>query len=658
MSDNSFARALQCFQQGQLTQAQHLCEALLQSRQHDAAEVWHLLGLIAYQSGDLPAAERALKQAVQLRPGVPEFQINLGHVLRDSNQPRQAVRHYEKALKKQDSTDLRLWLAGALRDSGQAAKARQQLKQALRLAPEHPQIWYQLGLLAQSLQDLPEALAAYQQAMRYAPGFAQAFHNAGFVLQQLARPDEAFAHYRRALELKPDYVQAAYNLGLLFESRQDTAQAASCYARALQMDPTFTLAALNWSHLLADSRPAEAIQLLEQMLAMPQNQSETELWLQLGNLQQQTGHEAAARAAYEALLQLQPAHPGAHYNLGRLAQQQGDFSAAQAAYAHALELAPDGPQQAQVHYAQACLNLLQGHFAEGWAGYSSRWALPHAETPQAPELPEWQGQDLQGQILWVYGEQGFGDQIQFLRYLPLLRQRLGLDQLCLAVAPPLLRLAQAMQLDCDRIVALQPPESWRAEAPAGFRVALLSLPGLLGTTRENIPPCAGWCPLPSVSLTGTGRRIGWVWAAGQARDPVGAAAYRLKSLEPAQLMRFAALPGTQSYALQIGPDRLSAEALSGDFAWLQDLSPQMHDFLDTAAYLQQLDLVITVDTAVAHLAGSLGRPTWLLLPCVPDWRWLLERPDSPWYPGMRLFRQPRPGDWAAVLDAVAEALQA
>lgn len=675
---HSYAHALQLFQQGQARQAHEICQ-LLTRRQPRDAEAWHLMGLIAYQAGDLANASAALSQAVQLQPGQAHFQVNLAHALLDQGQARQAARHYEKALKKLDSPQLRSWLAVALERSAQVPKARQCLRQGLQKYPQDPGLFQHLGQLEQNQQALPEALAAYQQALKLAPGNAQILLNLGFVLQQLERLDEAFAHYQKALEIKPDYAQAAYNLGLLFEARGDWVQAGSCYARTLQIDPGFVLAVLNWSHLLMQQNPLQAIELLTQALQLPQNQADAELWLQLSNLYRQTHQLAAAQEACEAVLARHPGHPGAYFNLGNLALQQGKLSEARAAYQQTLQqiqadtaqTLPVSPaQKAQVRYAVACMHLLEGDLLQGWPDYAARWQLPHAEIPRAPALPEWQGEDLQHRAIWVYGEQGFGDQIQFLRYLPLLRKSRQPRALYFAVSPPLLRLAQALALDCDAVFALQAEAafdaSWAQDAglpwpPADCRVPLLSLPHFLQTTLETIPPCADGLRLPDTPAlppTPGLRRIGWVWAAGQAKDPEGFRAYQTKSFAPELLQRFADLPRTCSYALQIGPDQLTPTALSGDFAWLQDLSPRMQDFLDTAVILQQLDLVITVDTAVAHLAGSLGRPTWLLLPCVPDWRWLLERPDSPWYPGMRLFRQPRPGDWVAVLDAVAEALQA
>jgi hypothetical protein len=336
-------------------------------------------------------------------------------------------------------------------------------------------------------------------------------------------------------------------------------------------------------------------------------------------------------------------------NLGNALRDLGRLAEAYPCYERALALRPGfGDARYNLAFAQ----LLDGDYARGWATYAARWdtrkLTGHRRSFTAPT---WDGADPTGRTILVYAEQGMGDVLQFCRYLPLVRARgartvLLIDGVWQQLAPVLRNLDGVDQL------ALDVAEVARIDA----QCALLDLPHLLGTTLATVPahiPYLAVDPARHPPLADTGLpRIGLVWA-GNPNFPRD----HLRSPRLPALLPLLEVPGLSWFALQMGDGRrdLEGRAMPARFT---DLAPSLGDFADTAAVMAELDLVITSCTATAHLAGALGRPTWVLLPAAPDWRWLLAREDSPWYPTVRLFRQPQAGDWAALVERVRDELVA
>jgi tetratricopeptide (TPR) repeat protein len=350
----------------------------------------------------------------------------------------------------------------------------------------------------------------------------------------------------------------------------------------------------------------------------------------------------AAEAHMRQAIALQPNLAEAHASLGFLLTGRGDLAAAVSACQSAIDLQPDF---AVAHWNQGIAYLLAGQMAEGWAQYEWRKRRFPAAFDAPPAGPEWDGSPLAGRTLLVLAEQGFGDTIQLCRYLPPLVAEGA--QVVLECAPKLMGL-----LRCLPGVTLTPPRA--ARPPYDVWADQMSLPRLFGTTLETIPSAhpylhadagrsAAWAKrLPA------GLRIGLVWAGNPAHSNDRRRSIPVAALGPL----FAAASGV-FVSLQVGP----SAAIAPQFG-LADNAAALPDFGETAALIAGLDLVITVDTAVAHLAGALGVPSWVMLPHAPDWRWLLHRDDSPWYPSLRLFRQDRPGDWPGVIARVAKALRA
>jgi tetratricopeptide (TPR) repeat protein len=452
----------------------------------------------------------------------------------------------------------------------------------------------------------------YQQILNIDPDHADALQLRGALAHQQGRHAEAWHYLRHAIRV--DATQAHFHnnlastckeLGRLDEAR------AECY-RALSLNPRY---------------------------ASPNNN--------LGNIWYALGLLDEARGSYTQAVRLDPTYGVAHNNLGRVAYAQGRLKEAEACYHRALELQPD---LAGARCNLGMLHLVQGDFARGWQEYEARWQS-FCVLPPMP-VPPWDGSDPAGRTLLLYAEQGLGDGIQFSRYAALV-QRLG-ARVVLA-APPELHELLATCPGVERVTSIPPAPV----GPCDAYVPSLSLPRLLGTTLDTVPANIPYLFPPGERVAFwkqelsalSGFKVGICWAG----NPVNPAD-RQRSTTLARLEPLTRVPGVCLLSLQKGPGSDQLKALAGEWK-LTDLGSRLTTWTDTAALLPALDLVITVDTGVAHLAGALGVPAWVALPRGPDFRWLLDRADSPWYPSLRLFRQEKAGDWEPVFDRIAASLQ-
>lgn len=343
--------------------------------------------------------------------------------------------------------------------------------------------------------------------------------------------------------------------------------------------------------------------------------------------------------ALEACL---PHDPRLLSNLGVVCRDSGDLARAEQYFRKVIVAQPDDPE---AHFNLALTLLRAGRLREGFQEYEWRWRVPQfAEQRRAFPQPLWRGEPLNGRRILIHGEQGAGDTIQFVRYAPLVRHAGG--QVVVEVLPHLERLSMWMEGGCRIVRALSAGEQFDVQCP------MMSLPQRFSTDLDSIPPPARFS-IPRALKSKWAARIrtgplgvGVVWAANPQYYNNAA-----RSVPAGHLLPLARRPGVRYWSLQVGP--AAAEIPPG----ILDLSDELTDFGETAAVISQLDLVITVDTAVAHLAGSLGVPVWLLLAYACDWRWMLDREDTPWYPTMRLFRQQHPGEWGDVIERVSSALE-
>ncbi len=416
--------------------------------------------------------------------------------------------------------------------------------------------------------------------------------------------DKAIDAYRRMLELAPGLSEVHSNLGVALFDRGDLDGAVAAFEHAIALKPQSAEAHSNLGYALQEQgRHEEAEEALRRAIALKEDYAEA--YSNLGNLLQQQGRADEAVAALHQATAIDPGHAKAHNNLAQVLLRGGDYEA-------------------------------------GWREYEWRWHSIGL-SPRAYPQPRWDGIPLPGRTILLYAEQGLGDTIQFVRYVRMVAA-LGMTVILEAptVLAPLFR-------QCPATVV----ESGRALPPFDVHLPLMSLPLVFGTTVATIPADIPYLNPPGDRVAARdlppappgARRIGFAWG-GNPDHPND----RNRSLPYGALARLLDRPDIQAFSFQLGRNDGHPDAP------MIDLAPRLNDFADTAAWLAGMDLCISADTAFAHLAGAMGKPVWILLPFSPDWRWLRERADSPWYPTARLFRQPAPGDWGSVLAAVERAL--
>jgi len=503
-------------------------------------------------------------------------------------------------------------------------------------------------LLAQGKLD--EAATRYEHALALNPNLVEALNDLGILLGKLGRPDASIERFQEALALRPDYVEAHNNLGIVLAKQDRLDEAAAHFEQAIYAKSDYAEAYNNLASVLWKQEKLDpAVARFEQAVACRPDY--VDALTNLGGVLKDLGRFDLARQRLERAIALRPDHAEAYHSLGNVLLNECQFAEAAARYRQTLALAP---QHVDAHVNLATIHLVAGDYPQGLPLYEWRLLAPGFSPPA--HTPRWAGEPLAGRSLLLVAEQGLGDTIQFLRYARVFKQ-LG-ARVVLAVQGALVRLLTGHP-DIDELVALGPLD---ALPQIDFYLPLLSAAAALSTTVDTIPRHVpylwadrGLAEHWHQELAGIeGMRIGIVWQ--------GARRYlfdRWRSIPLAAFGPLARVPGVRLISLQKGEG--AEQAAQVDFPLL-DLSDRLDAtsgaFLDTAAVIANLDLVIAPNSAVAHLAGALGAPVWLALPSWPEWRWLEGRDDSPWYPTMRLFRQTEFGRWDDVFERMAAAVEA
>jgi tetratricopeptide (TPR) repeat protein len=496
-----------------------------------------------------------------------------------------------------------------------------------------------------------QAIAHFRRAIGQEPGFAKAHHNLGVALAQEGQPEDAVRCLREALRLRPDYFDALANLGSVHLQMKCYQDAVNAFRRALELRPVHadTLNNLGLA-LFYLGQLGEAVILLRHALRVRPDfrEAHNNLGMALTDL----GDFRAAADVLEHVLRMDPRYAEAHTNLGNNFKEQGRLAEAIACYDLAVAV---GSQTVSPRWNRALVRLQQGDYPRGWADYEWRLKKPDSGVRRFPQ-PMWDGSPLAGRTILLHMEQGLGDMIQFIRYAALVRRQGG--RVIVSSPARLLKLFAR----CPGIDALVDEKS--ELAPFDVQAPLLSLPALLKTTVETIPAEVPYLFAEDglvmrwkerLAHVG-GLRVGVCWQ-GNPRFR----ADRERSFPLAQLEPLARIPGVSLISLQWGPGTEQLAAAQRRFSIVDlggGLDQENGGFMDTAAVLKNVDLVVTADTAMAHLAGALGVPVWLGLAWAADWRWLMDRDDSPWYPTARLFRQKRRGAWPKVFRRMATELRA
>lgn len=643
-----------CQALGQLDEARaSLRQATSLAPRH--AEAHNHLGVVLAQQGIMDEAVASFHRALEIKPQNTESLNNLGLALLKQDKASEAIATFQQALAiAPDDTKARHNLHRALREQGNYEELLASQRQAVGQQPGSGQAHNDLGLTLYEQGKWDEAAAAFQQALDVKHDFAEAHNNLGLVRAAQGRHDEAIAAYRRAIAFKPLFAEAHNNLGIaLRQQGQVEAAVASC-REAARLRPELPEARNNLGSALEElGRYDEAIESLREALRLRPDFAKAHN--NLGIAFWYKGQFTEADASYRRAIELMPEMAEAHNNLGNVLRDQGRWDDAQICYRQAQDLKPN---YADPHWNQALVWLLQGDFARGWNEYEWRWQLKSLK-PRQYGPPAWDGSSLAGRTILLAAEQGLGDTIQFIRYAPLIKQR-GATVFA-EVQKPLRPLLSTMP-GIDRLFV-------QGEALPEFDcfATLLSLPRLLGTTLETVPPIMR-DSVPYLTAKPElvehwrseldalpGFKVGIAWQGSPQNRTDRGRSIALENFEA-----LARVPGVTLISLQKGLGSEQVAALA-DRVPIVDWGPRIDEaagpFMDSAAIMRNLDLVVTCDSSLAHLAGALGTPVWIGLMLSPDWRWLLEREDSPWYPTARLFRQRRVGDWREVFERMAGALR-
>ncbi|SHJ51395.1 Tetratricopeptide (TPR) repeat [Roseomonas rosea] len=671
------ARALALHRAGQLGEAEPLYRAVLavQPRHFQAL---HLLGLLRAMAGDPDGAVPLLRRALAEDPRHGFVHNNLGNALVELGQAEEGLAAFERAIALQpELVEARVGRGNALHALGRYAESIIAHNSARALGADMPELHNNRGNALRALNRPAEALEAYDAALARQPGYAAAHANRATALLDLNRGPEALASIAIGLLLREDDPGFLNTQGIILRALARPEEALASFDRAIALAPALPDAHLNRVAALCDlSRHEEALASADAALALAEsagghrNRAATlallgrhaeaeaadgaalrtdpascEAWNGRGNALVELGRFEEALECFARAEALHPGNRSITYNRGNAFRGLGRHEEAIAAFREALALDP-GFADAEWNAALSLLAL--GDLEAGFAGYEARWRRRAHPIPRHADSPLWRGEPLAGGTLLLHAEQGLGDTIQMARYAPLAAARGA--RVVMEAQRPLLPLLQGLPGVHQLVAWGEPVPPHDAQCP------LLSLPLALGTRLDSIPPPLAFPGIDPARIA--------AWDRDLPRGPLrlgvacsGNPAHRGDRHRSIPLERFAPLfgPGVEAFLIQTEL-RAEDEAFLAATPNLTDLRPRLSSFIETAAALCAMDAVVCVDTSVAHLAGTLGRPTHLLLPPLPDWRWMLHRQDSPWYPSLRLHRRAREEDWGTVIRRVADLL--
>ncbi|MDT8304098.1 MAG: tetratricopeptide repeat protein, partial [Sedimentisphaerales bacterium] len=615
--------AAQHYRDGHLRQAEQIYRLILQSNPDNPVAL-HSLGVIAHQKGNHDAAVELISKAIANNSHIPHFHNTLGLVFETLDKYNEAVAAYQQAVSvKPDYAEAYHNMAIALQSQSQYTAAVEKCKQAISIKPDYAEAYNTMGFSLEKQQQYAEAIKYYKKAVQFKPDFAEAYNHLGVVLNAQNHSIEAIKNYKQALRIDPDYAEVYNNLGIALKDQEQFTEAIANFEQAIQLEPDFAEAYYNLANSLRDeTRCTEAIE------------------------------------NYRKAVLLKPDYAEAYNHLGVVLNAQGghveiiENLEAIKNYRRALQLNPDF---AEAHWNLSLVLLRTGRFIEGWKEYEWRRnpKLDIVTYPHSFEIQRWDGSCFSGKRLLVHYEQGLGDTLHFVRYLPMVKARGG--TVILEARKPLYKLLQGFP-GVDELIEASLDK--KPIVKFDHHISLMDLPKIFETSLETIPaevPYINCCPQKAEhwrnKLAGPDFKVGIVWAGSPSHGNDQNRSCTLKYFEP-----LTKIDGVRLYGLQKGKAAEQVEGLADEMT-ITNIGTEFEDFSDTAAAIENLDLVISVDTSVLHLAGAMGKPVWALLPFAPEWRWMLNREDSPWYPTMKLFRQKKWGQWGSVFQDVAKELR-
>jgi tetratricopeptide (TPR) repeat protein len=634
-------------QAGRLAEAEQTYNRIL-ATQPDHFDSLHLLGIVFHQRGEHAQALQHIDLALKIDPNNIPALNSRGIALRELKRFEDALASYDRALKLlPDYAEALLGRGNTLKELRRFEEALASYDRVVAVRPDYVQAHANRGDILNRLERFEEALASYDRAVAIHPDFADAHANRANVLHALKRFDEAMASHDRALALRPDLVEAHTNRGSTLHELKWFDEALASHDRALALRPDYFEAHYNRGNALYKlKRFAEALASYERALALRPDY--VEALANRGVALHCLNRFEEALASYDRALAVRPDYAQAFVNQGDTLCELRRFEEAMASYDRAIALRPD---YEEAHSHEGMWRMLIGDFERGWQKLESAWIVVRQRNAKRsfsqPQL--FGSHELKGKTVLLHAEQGYGDMIQFCRYAPLIAERGA--RVILEVFEPLRALMGTLPGVAQIVTTGEPLPDFDVHCP------LLSLPLALGAGSATIISQTPYLwASPQAVMDWNGRlgprqrpRIGLAWSGQPSHDNDHNRSMRLSSL----LRPLAGFDATYVSLLQ--------DVREDDAPVLQDsdvrhFGNELKTYADTAALIANLDLVISVDTSVAHLAGALAKPLWLLLPFTPDWRWQLDRDDSPWYPTARLFRQDETRGWDGVLARVQAAL--
>ena len=616
-TDKDFQRGVTALQAGNLQEAERRLQAVTRTQPKHLPAL-NLLAVVLARLGRNTEALGFYDRALTLSPDSAESWYGRGMILLAMGRPDDAVESFSSLLAvKPDFTQVHLLRAKLLCDIGRHQAALQAIDELLAITPRLAEAWLGRSNILFEAGRYEEALTAAERAIALKPSLAEAWHGRGNALNELRRHDEALAAYEKVLVLNPNSGGAWYGRGNVLNELKRFDDALTAYDKALTFDPNFAQAWVGRGNVLnVLKRLDAALAAFARALALQANLAEA--WLGRGNVLLELNRIDEALACYDKAIAIKSDFATAYFNRGRG-------------------------------------RLLIGRYSEGWQDYDWRWeARDFLSKRPGLKIPNWQGESLRGHHLLVYSEQGLGDIIQFVRYLPLLLQR--------ECKVTFLTSEKLVRLVGHSIPSLHVVESVQNFQRIDVQAALMSLPHFFKTDLSSVPNQVPYLNAEAkmekawqMRIGGHGFKIGIAWQG----NPVGAIDAG-RSVPLKEFIQLSKIPEVRLISLQkhVGLDQLAdlpegvkIETLGEDF----DSGPDA--FIDTAAVMNNLDLIVTCDTSIAHLAGALGRPTWVALKHVPEWRWMVDRDDTPWYPTMRLFRPIERDDWSSAFLKIESSLR-
>lgn len=556
-----------------------------------------------------------------------------------------------RALVGENPEDAQSWYVLGLIEAqlGHIDVALASLKKSLDIRPHEPDVLCNYAVILFDQKQHDEASAAFQLALKLDPSNAEAYYHYGNVLYEQDKLNEAMKAYQKTLALMPDHLFALNNLGSVYKKFNNLDSSIACFKKALDLNPDFVLSLNNIG--LAYTATAQFDEAMRSFnRALQQSPQDAEVMNNMAVALRLCGRFKESSQWYRRALSLRPDYAEAWNNYGNILKDLGEADEAITCYRKAIQLKDTSDKRHNLAIAL----LTAGQFEEGWLAYEHRWKTKQMEfCVRHFDKPQWKGEAGDGKTLLIHAEQGLGDNIQFCRYVPQVAAR-GY-RILLELPTSLVELLSSLK-GVDRII-----EKGQAIPAFDVHCPMLSLPFAMQTRINSIPSSVPYLSVDSHKIenwkgklteAASNLKVGLVWHGNPRLHSLdSAAADQRRSIAPELLLPLMEIEGVHFYSLQLE----SSSRPQG--LYVTDFMNSCKDFADTAAFISNLDLVISVDTSVAHLAGALGKSVWLLNRFDSCWRWLQGRNDSPWYPTLRQFRQPQPGDWSSVIRSVKGELE-